>query len=195
MTLMHKKPCNVFSIPPLTSAQGHRAEDWRGKQIWTGNCRVTMNGKDVCLIEFVNEDGSIFATSSISDGQFDHYVSRCTDSSRFFALLLINPQTQQRANIGVQFPERNDSFDFMQAMESYAKYYRIDKGTDSETNTFKAITTQDFSIKQGEKITLNIKGLGGQGQTTSNKPKLGGLKKLGAPKAPPSKKVESSDFF
>lgn len=31
MTLMTKRPVNVFQIPPIASAQGHKAEDWRGK--------------------------------------------------------------------------------------------------------------------------------------------------------------------
>mmetsp|Transcript_15359 Transcript_15359/g.25968 ORF Transcript_15359/g.25968 Transcript_15359/m.25968 type:complete len:127 (-) Transcript_15359:552-932(-) len=126
MTLMPKKNVNVFSIPPLTSAKGHRAEDWRGKQIWTGTCRVFMEGKDTCSIELVNDDGTVFAASKFSGETYEHQVQRCVDSSRFFALLLVNPQTNQRVSIGVQFPERNDSFDFIQALDSYVKYYKQD---------------------------------------------------------------------
>jgi hypothetical protein len=44
MTLMNKRPVNVFSIPPIASSKGHKAEDWRGKQIWTGFCRIMMEG-------------------------------------------------------------------------------------------------------------------------------------------------------
>ena len=29
--LMTKRPVNVFQIPPVTSAAGHYAENWRGK--------------------------------------------------------------------------------------------------------------------------------------------------------------------
>jgi len=28
MTLMNKRPCNVFQIPPVSSSSGHKAEDW-----------------------------------------------------------------------------------------------------------------------------------------------------------------------
>ena len=31
MTLMTKRDVNVFNVPPMTSAKGHCAEDWRGK--------------------------------------------------------------------------------------------------------------------------------------------------------------------
>lgn len=50
LTLMNKRPTNAFQIPPITSAQGHVAEDWRGKQMWTGFCRVMMEGSTKCYI-------------------------------------------------------------------------------------------------------------------------------------------------
>jgi hypothetical protein len=31
ITLMNKRPVNLFQIPPIASASGHKAEDWRGK--------------------------------------------------------------------------------------------------------------------------------------------------------------------
>jgi hypothetical protein len=34
MTLMTRRPVNMFQIPPIASSKGHKAEDWRGKQIW-----------------------------------------------------------------------------------------------------------------------------------------------------------------
>lgn len=33
--------------------------------------------------------------------------------------------------IGVIFPERNDSFDFLSALDEYKKAYRVAKGLDS----------------------------------------------------------------
>ena len=61
-------------------------------------------------------------------------MQRTVDSSRFFALLLVNEKTGQRANIGLQFPERNDSFDFVQALDQFKKYYREDKGIGQQMN-------------------------------------------------------------
>ncbi len=54
MTLMIKRAVNVFQIPPITSSAGHRAEDWRGKQMWTGFCRVLMEDSKKCKIQFIN---------------------------------------------------------------------------------------------------------------------------------------------
>ena len=93
MTLMPKKVTNGFQIPPLTTAKGHVAEDWRGKQMWTGHTRVVMEGSEKCKIQLVNDDGSVFAQSIIKDDKWENLVQRTVDSSRFFALLLINEKT------------------------------------------------------------------------------------------------------
>lgn len=61
ITLMTKRTVNVFQIPPITTSKGHSAEDWRGKQIWTGLCRVMMENNNKCKIQLVNEDNTIFA--------------------------------------------------------------------------------------------------------------------------------------
>ena len=50
ITLMSKKTVNVFQIPPIASSKGHKAEDWRGKQMWTGYCRVMMENNKKCKI-------------------------------------------------------------------------------------------------------------------------------------------------
>ena len=137
MTLMTKRPCNVFQIPPITSSSGHKAEDWRGKQMWTGFCRVMMEGADKCKIQFVNEDNTLFAQTQFAQENYEQYVQRCIDSSRFFAILLINEQSGQRANIGVQYPERNDSFDFIGSLDTYRKHYRVEKGLDKPQSSNK----------------------------------------------------------
>lgn len=123
MTLMNKRPVNVFQIPPIASAKGHKAEDWRGKQIWTGFCRIMMEGEpsNKCKVQLLNEaDNSLFAQALILDEDYDKIVQRCFDSSRFFALLLIN-DNGQKAMVGVGFPERNDSFDFVAGLEDFKK--------------------------------------------------------------------------
>ena len=66
MTLMNKRNCNVFQIPPISSAAGHRAEDWRGKQMWRGLCKITMIDAAECQISFVNEDNTLFAKGKFS---------------------------------------------------------------------------------------------------------------------------------
>ena len=128
MTLMTKRQVNVFQIPPIASAKGHKAEDWRGKQIWQGLCRIMMeSGTNRCKVQLLNEaDGTIFAQSIIIEEDYDPIIQRCTDSSRFFALLL-SSENGQKAMVGVGFPERNDSFDFIAGLEDFKKQLRIVK--------------------------------------------------------------------
>ena len=157
MTLMTKRPVNVFQIPPLAAATGHKAEDWRGKQIWTGYCRVMMDSNNVCKIQLVNEDNSLFAQSLINDENYDPFVQRCTDSSRFFAILL-QSDNGQKAMVGIGFPERNDSFDFLAALSDFAKQSRIARGFVEQPSFGKS---KDFALKEGEKISLSVPGLSG----------------------------------
>ena len=74
----------------------------------------------------------MFVESVFQDEDYTKFVQRCVDSSRFFAVLLVNEKTGQRANIGIQFPERNDSFDFIGALDNYVKYLKIDLGTSKQ---------------------------------------------------------------
>ena len=87
-----------------------------------------MEGSEKCKIQLINADNTTFAESIITTDNYEPYVQPCIDSSRFFAILLVNPQTGQKANVGIQFPERNDSFDFKGALEKFKTYYRTDKG-------------------------------------------------------------------
>ena len=117
---MTKRPVNVFQVPPIASAKGHKAEDWRGKQIWTGLCRVMMENSNRCKVQLINEDNTIFAQSIFNDENYDPYVQRCFDSSRFFAILLTS-DNGQKAMVGIGFPERNDSFDFISGLDDFKK--------------------------------------------------------------------------
>ena len=75
------------------------------------------------------------------------------------------------------FPERNDSFDFLQAIDEYKKAYRIDKGIDKPQTQ---APSRDFSLLEGEKMTLTIEGVTRHAEhETKTK---SGLKKLAAPK-------------
>lgn len=137
-----------------------------------------------CKVQLVNEsDGGLFAQAVITDEDYDKVVQRCFDSSRFFALLLQN-ENGQKAMVGVGFPERNDSFDFIAALEDFKKQLKIVKGTAPSATSGKE---KDYSLKEGEKISINIPGM--QVKKTEQKPAnllggappSGGLKKLAPP--------------
>ena len=87
----------------------------------------------------------------------------------------------------MQFPERNDSFDFVGALDQYSKYFRLEKGIDQHG---KISGNKDFSIKPGEKLNLNIKGVSGQsGGTGGGFGNLKPLKALSKPGGQGSKPV------
>ena len=82
--------------------------------------------------------------------------------------------------IGMMFPERNDSFDFIQALDEFKKVYRLDKGLDKEYKPEANRIQEDLSLKEGEKIHVSIPGV----TTGTREPKKsggGGLKKLAPP--------------
>jgi len=181
IALLSKRQVAVFQAPPITSAKGHCSQDWHGKQMWTGNIRVTMRDSKVCSIQLVNEDNSLFAQSVLTDGaSYDSQVQRAYDSSRAFGLLLVSDQGQ-KAVVGVIFPERNDSFDFFAALEEFRKAYRVEMGLDQHFKVRKDADQVDLSLKEGEMISLNMPGME-DGETSSAPPKKkGGLKKLAPP--------------
>ena len=84
-------------------------------------CRIMMESvTNRCKVQLINDhDNSLFAEAIIIEENYDPIVSRCFDSSRFFALLLQNEG--QKALIGIGFPERNDSFDFIAGLEDFRK--------------------------------------------------------------------------
>ena len=183
-TLMTPRDWNAFQIPPPATSRGHKAEDWRGKQIWKGQVTVlnkTLGDRNRCVIQLVNEDKTIFAECKIKD-TYESKIDRCYDSTRFFAILIENDKGQ-KANIGLGFVERNDAFDFISSLDDFWKSQRREKGIDKYD--VKELE-KDFSLKEGEKIEINIKGL----TDKKDKPKKsGGLKKLGPPRG--SKKLAS----
>ena len=40
VTLLTPRGCNAFQIPPPATSRGHKAEDWKGKQIWKGQIQI-----------------------------------------------------------------------------------------------------------------------------------------------------------
>lgn len=70
----------------------------------------------------------------MTNGQtYDTHISRATDSTRAFTLLLVSDQGQ-KAQVGLIFPERDDSFDFIVALDEWKKAYRTEKGLDKDFN-------------------------------------------------------------
>ena len=79
-------------------------------------------GNDKCSISLVNDDEgkTTFAECPIEGTDYSRQVSRCYDSTRFFALQVVNPQTNQKAMLGLGFTDRNDAFDLVTTLDDFA---------------------------------------------------------------------------
>lgn len=158
--ILAKKGIKVYNIPPMSSNQGHFLDSWKNK-ITEVNLKINGKGQK-CIIYLHNYDGSLFA-SAVMPEKYDQAVVKCTDSSRGYALRLQDP-SGKTAWVGIVFTERNDSFDFQASLQDF------EKNRDMELNPQKYAAenkpTQNFSLKQGEKISFNVGGDSG-----FNKPK------------------------
>lgn len=146
------KDAHVFKLPPRPTAGGWRGADWTD-EVWQGTVKV-VERDDVTLVLLVDRaNGSIFAVCPVKDGAVD----RCVDSSRYFVLRIENANGRHMF-VGVAFNERNDSFDFNTSLEDAA---RERKAANEPQITLPGLE-KDYSIKEGEKITVKIKNIGGE---------------------------------
>ncbi|MCJ1362620.1 hypothetical protein MMC16_001725 [Acarospora aff. strigata] len=170
---------HVYSIPPLTSNKGYTASLWTAdgnkRQIFTARLRIletavpTSNGAgedvrtDILLEDPSN--GELFAAAPYIDPSA---VEQVLDSSRFFAVRVVG-DGGMKAVLGVGFEERSEAFDFGVALQEVRKVTRMDKVTvpagakkTSGNGTLEERVPEkmDFSLKDGQTITVNIGGRG-----------------------------------
>lgn len=172
-TLLNKRECLIYQIPPAT-AQGHKASDWT-TCIWKGRMLITAKGNDL-RIKFIhsvgNNVGNIFVEAVVVNGEIDKYVERTPDSSRYFAIRVQDPKSGRKAFLGLGFEDRNDAFDFNCTITDF-------KNRNDEVVEAEAAPTKDYSLKEGEKIVLNFKGIKSKhkkedGESKQKKEKDGG---------------------
>lgn len=151
-TLLQLPQCCVFKIPTRTSAQGHRAADWPKDPSWNGKMKITSRGR-ICTVTLLDDKNQIFALcpNATDDGA----VEKVTDSGRYFVLKIQNAQGRH-AFVGIAFNERNDAFDFNVTLQDHKnELERQDKAAAGIVD--EAAPHQDLSLKQGQKIKINLK--------------------------------------
>jgi hypothetical protein len=126
----------VYRIPPMKTADGHRAELWGlAKPLMTCSLIVNRRGDTLCLnimAERPKPNAPAGATETYSfaqsvinvdlskpGNQLEHWVAAVVDSSRYFALRIRDPKTGREAFIGIGFRERLDATNFRMSMEDY----------------------------------------------------------------------------
>jgi len=168
------KDAHVFKLPPRPTSGGWRGADWRD-EVWQGTVKVVERGQSTLVLLVDRTSGGIFAVCPIKDGAVD----RCIDSSRYFVLRIENANGRHMF-IGMAFNERNDAFDFNTSLEDARREREAAKEAPVK---LPVIPSKDYSIKEGEKIRVNIKNMGSTGgdsgaeKKSSSKSKGGGLLK------------------
>ncbi|KAG4030577.1 hypothetical protein MFRU_011g00360 [Monilinia fructicola] len=165
---------HVYNIPPLTSNKGYVAATWTAdnnkRQIFTARIRILetafpdKNGEEKVKADILLEDpsnGQLFAAAPYT---VTGVVEQVLDSSRFFAIR-VQGEGGRKAVLGIGFEERSEAFDFSVALQEVRKTLGIEEqgggkpisaGKKEEKSEFK----RDFSLKEGETITVNIGGRG-----------------------------------
>ncbi|OAA58306.1 adaptin ear-binding coat-associated protein 2 [Cordyceps fumosorosea ARSEF 2679] len=166
---------HVYAIPPLTSMRGHVASSWTS-EIFSARARIletsssssssSGDGGSSIKVDVVLEDpatGQLFAAAPYADPAV---VEPATDSSRFFALTVRDPQGR-KATLGIGFEERPEAFDFAVALQEARRALGLEaaaaggrerqrSGADGKTE--ETAPAKDYSLKEGETITVNIGG-------------------------------------
>ncbi|RDL30481.1 putative adaptin ear-binding coat-associated protein 1 [Venustampulla echinocandica] len=169
---------HVYNIPPLTSTKGYVAASWTAdnnkRQIFSARLRVletaipkpNNDNEETVKTDILLEDpsnGQLFAAAPYT---IPAVVEQVLDSSRFFALR-VQGEGGRKAVLGIGFEERSDAFDFSVALQEARKALGIDASSDGGAGGKKASKAKekvpekkDFSLKEGETITVNIGGRG-----------------------------------
>jgi hypothetical protein len=163
---------HIYAIPPLTSTRGFNAGPWTAppkptaQQIFTARMRVFEISKpspspsatdpDSLSVTINLEDpasGELFAASPYSSPAV---VQQALDSSRFFAVRVVG-EGGMKATLGLGFEDRSDAFDFGIALSEARKVLGWEKAKVSDEAKD---VLRDFSLKEGEKIHIQVGGKG-----------------------------------
>ncbi|EGR45493.1 uncharacterized protein TRIREDRAFT_81405 [Trichoderma reesei QM6a] len=159
-------PVHVYNIPPLTSMRGHSASSWTedpARHIFTARLRVVETSIKIDLVLEDPSTGALFAAAPYLDPSA---VEPVVDSSRFFAVTVKDPQGR-KAVLGIGFEERSEAFDLAVSLqearrslgwESEQAHGSGSSNNSADAKATKKTETKDYSLKEGETITVNLGG-------------------------------------
>lgn len=195
---------HVYNIPPLTSNKGYVAATWTAdnnkRQIPvsirlrvietafptppTSTSKPGIDPEETVKTDILLEmtsTGELFAAAPYTTASV---VEQVLDSSRFFAIR-VQGEGGRKAVLGLGFEERSDAFDFSVALQEVRRTLGIElkppTGLSGQKKTAKE-EKRDFSLKEGETITVNIEGLGrGKGRRAERNTEVEGAFSLPPP--------------
>lgn len=214
---------HVYNIPPMVPGKGHVAAGWTAdgnkRQIFTARLRVLETaepvpgsgegedgegeGEEKVKTDVVLEDasnGQLFAAAPYTTAAVVEPVS---DSSRFFAVR-VQDEAGRKASLGIGFEERSDAFDFSVALQEARKSLGWEQpqlnatgGGPKKAADRKEEEKRDYSLKEGETITVNLPGRFGRrrpeaGDSNSTSSEGGGAPLSSFSLPPPPSSASSS---
>ncbi|OAL54455.1 adaptin ear-binding coat-associated protein 1 NECAP-1 [Pyrenochaeta sp. DS3sAY3a] len=176
---------HIYQIPPATSTKGYQASTWTANdnklQIFTARLRIVETSipsdattdDDKVSTTLLLEDaktGDLFAAAPYTS---ERTVEQALDSSRFFAVTVVGEG--RKAVLGMGFEERSEAFDFSIALQDARRVLGFEgskgsaaggpgsRGGAGKTGG-KSVEEpkRDFSLKEGETISINLGGLKGR---------------------------------
>ncbi|KAF2799002.1 adaptin ear-binding coat-associated protein 1 NECAP-1 [Melanomma pulvis-pyrius CBS 109.77] len=169
---------HIYQIPPLTSTKGYQASTWTAdnnkRQIFTARLRIletsiphpTDADSETVTTTLLLEDastGQLFAAAPYTS---PNTVEQALDSSRFFAITVVGDG--RKAILGMGFEERSEAFDFSISLQDARRVLGFEKdpnagpGGKGKPKQAPEEPKRDFSLKEGETISINLGGLKGR---------------------------------
>ena len=172
---------HVYQIPPRTSAKGYQASQWTSdnnkRQIFTARLRILETSipaptadddaaekVSTTLLLEDSSNGQLFAAAPYTSAGV---VEQALDSSRFFAVTVVGEG--RKAVLGMGFEERSEAIDFNIVLQDARRVLGFEMnpnapGSASGKSSQKPVEEpkRDFSLKEGETISINLGGLKGR---------------------------------
>lgn len=134
--LMQWKEIFIYKVPPLKSASGHRAEDWKlDVPLLTGAMKISQNDTKLYIrlysyknpksLSLGDDNVVLFGECPIEvqpKGDIMTFVDAVIDSSRYYVVKLKDQSSTRTTLIGIGFREREDAFDFKNILNDYVRY-------------------------------------------------------------------------
>ncbi|EHK96730.1 putative Adaptin ear-binding coat-associated protein 1 [Glarea lozoyensis 74030] len=171
------------------STKGYVAASWTAdnnkRQIFTARLRIletaipspTNPSEEQVKADILLEDpatGQLFAAAPYT---IPDVVEQVLDSSRFFAVR-VQGEGGRKAVLGIGYEERSEAFDFSVALQEVRKTLGIEddgkSGGKKPVKQKEPEVKKDFSLKEGETITVNLGGKGRRHNPIPQSPNVGG---------------------
>lgn len=166
---------HVYGIPPISSNHGFSASSWTSptqptaQEIFNGRLRIIETSIESKIkVDIVLEEpnsGELFAAAPYTSTAV---VQQANDSSRFFAVR-VQGEGGMKATLGIGFEDRSAALDFNIALGDAQKVLGVGNATASQTgrgpqprSNMVQESKQDFSLKEGQKIHIELGGKGGR---------------------------------